>query len=344
MRVWTFYDSVATLDDSGFSSRPHVALVSHNDTIREHRMSSQRQAPQRISLVSGGTQGIGRAVAVELARRGDRVLFVGRNAALAHSVLAELRALGTDRDHTFIPADLSLLSETARVATEVQRLTPRLDAVVLCAGILSTIPEWTEEGLERNFVLNYLSRYLLVRNLLASVERAPSGRVVLVSNAGQYEDTLDFDDLQHHRGRPGLHVAGRTQFANDLFTVELAERTRGSTLEVTCVYPGITRTAVFDNARGLSPVVRVLARAAQWFGHSAQKAAVTPVYLAHDAAAAGTSGRFFGPGLREIAVPERARRADRRAKLWSASEELTAAHLVGAGVMDRALKLTRAAM
>jgi NAD(P)-dependent dehydrogenase (short-subunit alcohol dehydrogenase family) len=306
-------------------------------------MSAPRKISQRTSLVTGGTQGIGRAVALELARRGDRVLFVGRNPDLAGAALSELRAVRPELEHGFIPADLALLSETARVGSEIQRLTSRLDSVVLCAGVLSTIPEWTEEGLERSFVLNYLSRYLLVRNLLAKLQEAPSGRVVLVSNAGQYKDTLDFDDLQHHRGKPGLHVAGRTQFANDLFTVELAERTRASTLDVTCVFPGVTRTAVFENARGLSPFMRRLACAAQWFGHSAEKAAVTPVYLAHDAAAVNTSGRFFGPALEQISVPERARRVDRRARLWSVSEELTARYLAAAETLERPPRLATAA-
>lgn len=306
-------------------------------------MARTRKGSQRTSLVTGGTQGIGRAVALELARRGDRILFVGRNPDLARGVLAELRAVGPELDHGFIRADLSLLSETARVAVEVQGLTSRLDAVVLCAGILSTIAEWTEERLERSLVLNYLSRYLLVRNLLPNLHSAPSGRVVLVSNAGQYKDTLDFDDLQHQRGKPGLHVAGRTQFANDLFTVELAERMRASKLEVACVFPGVTRTAVFDNARGLSPFMRRLAGAAQWFGHSAEKAAVTPVYLAHDAAAVNTSGRFFGPALKEIVVPKRARRLDRRARLWSVSEALTASYLTHTGTLDRTPELAVAA-
>lgn len=299
-------------------------------------MSSSRKLSHRISLVTGGTQGIGRAVAIALARRGHRILFVGRNPDLGKTTLADLRTINPGLDHAFIPADLALLSETARVAVEVQRLAPRLDAAVLCAGILSTVPEWTEEHLERNFVLNYLSRYLLVRNLLPALRAAPSGRIVLVSNAGQYQDTLDFEDLQHRRGKPGLHVAGRTQFANDLFVVELAERTRETPLQVTCVFPGVTKTAVFDNARGLSPFMRLFARAAQWlFGHSAEKAAITPVYLAHDPAAAGTSGRFFGPALKEIPVPERALRVDRRAALWAASEELTAPYLTRADVREQ---------
>src|SRR5947207_2370890 len=120
----------------------------------------------RTAVVTGGTGGIGRAVAVELAGRGYRVVIVGRDATRGAAVLAALEEAGPGADHAYVRADLSLLRETARAAGEIVGRTDRLDAVVLCAGVLSAVPEWTEEDLERSFVLNYLSRYLLLRRLL----------------------------------------------------------------------------------------------------------------------------------------------------------------------------------
>jgi len=288
----------------------------------------------RVGLVTGGTEGIGRAVCLELARQGWRVLFVGRDQRRAEGVLAELRAASPGVEHAFLRADLSLLSETARVADEIGHHSTRLDAAIFCAGILGTIPEWTEEGLERNFVLNYLTRYLLARRLLPKLLQAGSGRLVLVSNAGRYEDTLDFDDLQQRRAKPGLSVAGRTQFANDLFTVELAERLRDTALEVTCVFPGVTRTRVFENARGLPWFLRLVAPLLLCLGHPAESAARTPVFLAGDERARGTSGRFFGPRLKEIPVPERALRPDRRGLLWDASTLLVRDYLEDARLLQ----------
>jgi NAD(P)-dependent dehydrogenase (short-subunit alcohol dehydrogenase family) len=286
------------------------------------------EAGERVALVTGGTDGIGRAVALQLARGGDRVLFVGRSAQRGEQVLAELRKALPGVDHDFLPADLSLLAETARVADGVERHTDRLDAVVFCAGILSTVPEWTSEGLERNFVLNYLSRYLLARRLLPMLTQAPSGRLVLVANAGKYGDSLDFDDLQYRWGKPGLRVSGRTQFANDLLAVELASQLRDTQVEVTCVFPGITDTAVFRNARGLPPLVRALSPVmVRLMASSPEEAARTPVFLAQDARAASTGGRFYGPKLKERAVPARARRLERRSELWAASADLVRFYL-----------------
>lgn len=277
----------------------------------------------RVTLVTGGTEGIGRAVALRLARGGDRIILVGRNQERAARVMTELEAASPGAGHTFIAADLSLLRETARAGDEVKRCAERLDAVVFCAGILSTVPEWTAEGLERNFVLNYLSRYLMVRQLLPLLHQADSGRVVLVSNAGVYPDSLDFDDLQYRRGKPGLQVSARTQFANDLLATELAERLRGTRVEATCVFPGLTRTGVVRNARGLPRIGRLLGPlVVTLFGASPDVAARTPVFLAQDPRARGTGGRFFGPKLRERTVPVRALQPDRQIGLWKLSEDL----------------------
>lgn len=293
---------------------------------------------RRTAVVTGGTGGIGRAVAVELARRGYRVLIVGRSAERGRDVLAALHRTGTG--HALIRADLALLRDTARAAGEIARHTDRLDAVVLCAGILSTVAEWTDEHLERSLALNYLSRYLLLRRLLPLLAEAPSGRVVLVANAGKYPDTLDLADLQLRRGGRGLRVvAGRTQFANDLLAVELAERVRGTRIEVTCVYPGLVATDVFRNARGLPRPVRAIVTALHRLAaRSPAAAADTPVFLADDPAAAGAGGGFFGPKRRRLRVPDRALRPDRRAGLWTASEILVQPWLADAAPTGQELR------
>lgn len=289
--------------------------------------SQQRRAAHRTALITGGTQGIGRAVAAELARRGHRVIVIGRDTHRGAAVLAELEGANPGAGHRFIACDLSLLGAVATMAHEVARHVDRLDAVVLCAGVLSVLAEPTEEGLERTFALNYLSRYLLIRMVLPLLAAAPSGRVVLVANAGKYRDTLDLHDLAPDPNRGGLAISGRTQFANDLLAVELAERLRDTAIRVFCVYPGVVATGVFGNARGLPAGVPALAAVAhRLIGLSPEAAAYTPAALAadHDP---GASGEFFGPHLRRRRIPARVRRPQRRAELWAASAQLTAAWL-----------------
>ncbi len=288
-------------------------------------MTNETNNGRRTALVTGGTGGIGRAVAVDLARRGHRVLIAGRDADAGRAVVASLDGDG----HDVVRADLALMRDTARLAAEVTRRTGRLDAVVLCAGVFAAAPEWTDEDLERTLAVNYLSRFLLLRLLMPAVTAAPSGRVVLVANAGRYPDTLDLADLQMRRGGRGLRVAGRTQFANDLLAVDLAEELRGTPVRVSCVFPGVVATDVFRNARGVPGPLRAVAMAVQRIvGADPADAARTPVSLADDPAAAGG---FFGPKLRPLPIPKRVRRADRRTAVRAATEAVLAPWLTGPG-------------
>ena len=287
-------------------------------------MTRETTAGRRTALVTGGTGGIGRAVAGELARRGHRVIIVGRDADAGRAVLDGLAGAG----HELIRADLALMRDTVRLAAEVTARTDRLDAVVLCAGVFAAAPEWTDEDLERTLAVNYLSRYLLLRLLLPRVTAAPAGRVVLVANAGRYPDTLDTGDLQMRRGGRGLRVAGRTQFANDLLAVDLAEELRDTPVRVSCVFPGVVDTAVFRNARGVPRALRAVAVALQRIiGAAPEKAARTPVSLADDPAAAGG---FHGPRMRPLTVPERVRSPGRRAAVRAATEDALRPWLTGA--------------
>ena len=288
----------------------------------------------RVAVVTGATDGIGHAVAVRLASQGFRVLAVGRSQERGESLIAELTAGGPSlpyaTSHRFLPADLASMAGTAALAEAVGTETERVDALVCCAGIFALRPEWTDEGFERTFSLNYLSRFLLARRLEPSLRRARSGRVVLVANAGRYRDTLDLDDPHHRHGRPGMRVSARTQFANDLLAVELAERYQGSSVAVTCVFPGVVRTDVFRHGVGVPrPLAAVMGAVARRHGLAPEAAADTPAWLADSADPREVSESFFGPNRSVRRIPERVRRPDRRRQLWAVSERLTAPWLAG---------------
>lgn len=158
---------------------------------------------------------------------------------------------------------------------------------------------------------------------------------MLVSNAGMYPDTLNFDDLQYRNGKPGMKVAGRTQFANDLLATELAARPRGTQVDVTCVYPGLVKTGVFRNSRGLPWIARaLLSLLLRLRGQAPEVAARTPVFLAQSPRAKRTGGHFYGPKVERRPVPARALLPERRDGLWAASEALVRPYLRAAVVDD----------
>ncbi|MFI6510441.1 SDR family NAD(P)-dependent oxidoreductase [Streptosporangium sp. NPDC050855] len=106
-------------------------------------------------VISGGTDGMGRALASTYLGRGDTVVIIGRDAAKAATLPGA----------HFIPADLSLVGENRRVLREINARHPAVDALVLCARYFRSSRFVTTEGVEGVFALEYLSRFVLSHGL-----------------------------------------------------------------------------------------------------------------------------------------------------------------------------------
>src|SRR5689334_10454032 len=113
----------------------------------------------RTMVVTGATDGIGRAAALQLARAGFPILFTARSRPKAESVLNELREAAPGLPHAFVEADFSVMAQVRRAADEIAAQAPVLRGLVHCAGIIENQVRLTPDGLELNFAVNYLSRY-----------------------------------------------------------------------------------------------------------------------------------------------------------------------------------------
>src|SRR2546427_1655952 len=129
---------------------------------------SVRRIDQQVVLVTGATDGLGKALAIDLAARGATVLLHGRDDSRGSAALQEVRrATGSDR-LAWYRADLSSLGQVRALADQVRRDHERLHALVNNAGIGSTLPgggqrQLSEDGYELRFAGNYLAGYLLTR-------------------------------------------------------------------------------------------------------------------------------------------------------------------------------------
>ena len=137
-----------------------------------------------VVLVTGATDGLGRAVAASLARSGATVLLHGRSEERLAATLAEVPGARAYR------ADLASLAEVRRLAAEVLEREPRLDVLVSNAGIGATVPGGgarmeSADGHELRFAVNYLAGYVLSRELVPLLARSAPARIVHVASAGQ---------------------------------------------------------------------------------------------------------------------------------------------------------------
>ncbi len=257
-----------------------------------------------LCLVTGATSGIGEATARGLLALGATVIVHGRDADKGRRTVEALRPPrlpdGTARDAresvapsavSFVQGDLASLADIRRMAEELERTLPRLDVLVLNAGLACARRSLTEDGHERTFAVNHLAPFLLTALLRPALERSRAARVVVVSSEAHRRARIDFDDLMLARGYDQMRAYSRSKLANLLFTRALARRLSGTPLTCNALHPGVVRTAIFREAPAL--LRGALATLGRLLLLSPEQGAKTSLYLASSAEVAGHSGGYY---------------------------------------------------
>ena len=266
-------------------------------------------------LVTGATDGLGRSVANDLARRGVEVLVHGRSPERGEETVAGIRAeTGNDRVALHL-ADLADLYQVAALADEVERAHAELHVLINNAGIGSGLPDAREreesrDGYELRFAVNYLAGFLLTQRLLPLLRRSAPARVVNVASLGQHP--IDFDDPMLTRGYSGSRAYAQSKLAQIMYTIELAERVPAEEVTVNSLHPGTympTKIVLEEVGRSVDTI---------------ETGTAATVRLATDPELAATTGKFFDREQEAAASPQ-AYDAEARKALWDLSERLVGA-------------------
>jgi NAD(P)-dependent dehydrogenase (short-subunit alcohol dehydrogenase family) len=265
----------------------------------------------KIVLVTGGTSGIGRVTARELAKRGAKVVVIGRDPAKLDAVKREM---GADA----IRANLMVMAETRRAADEFRARYARLDVLVNNAGALFGERRITSEGLERTFALNHMAYFVLTTALLDLLRASAPARVVTVSSEASRAGRIDFDDLQMERRYLGIRQYCNSKLMNLLFAFELARRLQGTGVTSNALHPGSIASGFAMREAGW---YGVLARVARPFLIGEEKGARTTIWAASEPSLADVSGRYF-VRRREKRAPRAALDEAAARRLWEDSERI----------------------
>jgi NAD(P)-dependent dehydrogenase (short-subunit alcohol dehydrogenase family) len=238
---------------------------------------------QRVILVTGATDGIGRQTALELLRRGARVLVHGRNADKASAVARELSRESGSSASLAVSADLSSMAEVRRLARDIETQIDHLDVLINNAGVFLHERKLTVDGFETTFAVNHLAPFLLTHLLLPKLQQSTQGRIVTVSSIAHSRGRIDFEDLTSERYYHGYTAYAASKLANVLFAYEMARRLAHSPqshMTSNALHPGVITTKLLKSGFGMG-------------GASVQQGAATSVKLAVDTALATTTGKYF---------------------------------------------------
>ncbi|XVQ11876.1 SDR family NAD(P)-dependent oxidoreductase [Spirillospora sp. CA-255316] len=190
-------------------------------------------------IISGGTDGMGRATALERLARGDRVTVIGSSEAKGRALLER----ADSPELRFVRADLSSIAEVERVVAGIAEHHDSVDALALFANRVSQKRRETPDGLEQTFALYYLSRYLLGHRLRPLLDAAPAPVIINVAGVGNTAGRIHWDDPQLTRRYGQVRAQLQAGRANDLLGVAFA-REAGSRARYVLYHPGFTRSGV----------------------------------------------------------------------------------------------------
>ncbi len=272
----------------------------------------QRDMTGRTVLVTGATDGLGRALARELAATGARVLIHGRDPQRLAETEAEIRAATGSEHLRTLRADFASLEQVDALADDVLLDEPRLDVLVSNAGIGTELPGGglrveSEDDLELRFAVNYLAGYLLSSRLLGLMSSVGAARVVNVASAGQMP--FDFDDVMLMRGYSGVQAYCQSKLGQIMQTFDQAESEEPSAVSINALHPATYMPTKMVLAAGATPASRL------------EQGVEATLRLVLDPELDDVSGRYFN-GLQEQDAHPQAYDRAARGRLRELSERL----------------------
>jgi NAD(P)-dependent dehydrogenase (short-subunit alcohol dehydrogenase family) len=254
-------------------------------------------------LVTGATDGLGRALATRLAGEGATVLAHARSEERGREALADL--LDGPGDVRLVVGDLASLSAVRALADQVP---DRLDVLVNNAGIgFGGEREESAEGYELRFAVNYLAGFLLASLLRDRLAASAPARIVNVASAGQ--QAIDFDDVMLENGYDGARAYRQSKLAQIMHAFDLAEELQGRGVTATALHPATFMDTKMVTDAGMAPASTV------------QDGLEATWRLVADPSVEGVSGAYFN-GTREVRADAQAYDLDARRRLRELSERL----------------------
>jgi len=263
----------------------------------------------RVVLVTGATDGIGRATARALAAAGMKVIVHGRSKLKVDAVLAQLAEELPGAELEGVSFDLGRREAVKNGAAQVLERAPELHVLVNNAGIFASERSLTDDGLELTFAVNHIGPFLLTEllapRLVASAVTTPS-RVINVSSIAHARGRIHLDDLSLAHAWTGYAAYAQSKLANVMHAMSLAAAHDPAKLVAYSLHPGVISTKLLR--QGFGPVA----------GASVEAGAKTSILLAGGESVDEPSGTYYSDGVASKAAAVAHDTAVREG-LWAAS-------------------------
>ncbi|CAK8684476.1 unnamed protein product [Clavelina lepadiformis] len=285
---------------------------------------SDKKLNGKTVLITGGNAGIGKATALEVAKRGARVVIASRNLEKSNKVKDEIIKESGNREVRAMQLDLGDFDSVRKFAKQFDESEKYLDYLINNAGIL-TVSGFAKCGVNKIFAINHFGPFLLTDLLLNKMKSQSKSRPVRIINVaseiykmGQptmekmYQNVSSTFDM--------FAVYGESKLANIFFTQQLQEDLKDFQITTYAVHPGMIESELGD---GLSPVLKTFfSIVVRPFVRNAFYGAQTTLYCVLDDDVVKYSGEYF-TNCQHTELQPHAVNTTAREELWNFSLKLT---------------------
>ena len=271
-------------------------------------------------VISGATNGIGKAAAIELSRENPKLLFTYRNQRLADELLAEIKDISPSTQVQSVYCDFSDQDSIKKCTNEINDLCANIDVLINNAGVVNTSYHETDEGIENTFAVNHLGYFLFTNLLLQKLKGDDETRIVNVSSAAHsFVKEMQWEDINFKNNfGQGLKPYGQSKLANLLFTRYLSIKLSTENISVNAIHPGGVNTSLgSQNKAWYSKPLRLILRP---FFRSPLKGAESIIYLATKQDDGVTGEYYVDSKIHKSSTYSK--NLEEAHKLWGLSEKL----------------------
>ncbi|XP_057178951.1 retinol dehydrogenase 12, like isoform X1 [Triplophysa rosa] len=252
--------------------------------------SSDVRLDGKTVIITGANTGIGKFTAIDLAKRGARIIMACRDMEKSNGALKEVVESSGNQNVFASRLDLADTKSIREFAEKVNTEEKQVNILINNAGVMVCPYGKTADGFEMQIGVNHMGHFLLTHLLLDLIKRSMPARIINVSSMAHQWGTIDLEDINSEKSYDKKKAYSQSKLANILFTRSLAKRLEGSGVTAYALHPGVVQTELWRHLNKPQQAVMWMVRP---FTKTSVQGAQTTIYCAVAPELETESGKYY---------------------------------------------------
>ncbi|XP_049421019.1 retinol dehydrogenase 12, like [Epinephelus fuscoguttatus] len=252
--------------------------------------SSAERLDDKTVVITGANTGIGKETAIDLAKRGAKVIMACRDMEKAQAAVKEVIENSGNENVVCMKLDLADSKSIQEFAEAINKDEPKLNILINNAGVMVCPYGKTADGFEMQIGVNHFGHFLLTYLLIDLIKKSAPARIVTVSSMAHSWGSINLEDINSEKSYNKNSAYSQSKLANILFTRSLAKRLEGTGVTTYSLHPGVVQTELW---RHLSGPQQFFMKMVSPFTKNSSQGAQTSIYCAVEPSLEKETGGYY---------------------------------------------------